>query len=87
MRRAGSFDAAQAQRWQSALAQLLPNVEAGDRLPGVHDPARGARFFHNGKSLGEMADPRFSRLFFAIWPGPATSEPGLRQALLAQLAP
>jgi len=87
MRRAGSFDAAQAQRWQAALAQLLPDVQPGDRLLGVHDPERGARFFHNGKPLGEIADARFSRLFFAIWLGPATSEPALRQALLAGTAP
>ena len=36
---------------------------------------------------GEILDARFSRLFFAIWLAPTTSEPGLRQALLAGTPP
>lgn len=87
MRRAGSFDAAQGQRWQSALALLLPDVKPGDRLLGVHRPGRGVEFTHNGKLLGEIADAQFARLFFAIWLGPTTSEPALRQALLAGTEP
>ena len=33
--------------------------------------------------VGEVADAEFSRLFFGIWLSPQTSEPGLRQALIA----
>jgi hypothetical protein len=29
-----------------------------------------------------IADPVFASLFFAIWLGPATSQPGLRAAFL-----
>ena len=35
------------------------------------------------KVVGEVADPEFARLFFGIWLSPNTSEPSLRQALLA----
>ena len=40
----------------------------------------------NGKAKGEIADAEFDRLFFGIWLSDATSEPALRQALLAQTA-
>ena len=37
-----------------------------------------------GRVVGEVADAAFARLFFGIWLSPKTSEPALRQALLAQ---
>src|SRR6476620_3426315 len=44
MRRAGSFTAEQAARWQQALQAALPDVKPGDRLLGVHQPGVGAVF-------------------------------------------
>ena len=82
MRRAASFADDKASRWEQQLAQLLPDVKAGDRIMGVHQPGSGALFFHNDKPIGGIADEEFSRLFFGIWLGPATSEPGLRSALI-----
>lgn len=82
MRRAATFGADKATRWEQQLAQLLPDVKAGDRIMGVHQPGTGALFFHNDKPIGGIADEEFSRLFFGIWLGPATSEPGLRNALI-----
>ncbi len=66
---------------------MLPDVQAGDRLVGVHRPGRGALFALNGRTIGEIADPRFSAQFFAIWLGPRSPEPALREALLAGTAP
>ena len=86
MRRHGDFDPAQAERWQSRLTAALPDVRRGDRLSGLHRPGQGVAFFHNGRPTGEIADPAFARLFFAIWLGEATSAPELRQALLAGAA-
>ena len=40
-----------------------------------------------GRTVGEVADAEFARLFFGIWLSPRTSEPQLRQALLALPAP
>lgn len=82
MRRVGSFSAAQAAAWQAALARLLPDVSAGDRITGVNRPGRAALFLHNGRPLGEVGDAQFARLFFGIWLAPQTSEPALRAALL-----
>jgi hypothetical protein len=76
------IEPAQALRWQSAMAELFPNVRPGDRLTGVHLPGNGARFYFNGRAIGEIADDAFSRQFFGIWLSPRTSQPRLREALM-----
>jgi hypothetical protein len=86
MARVGELDAQQRERWLAALRRLLPDVQRGDRLSGVHRPGWGARFFHNGQLRGELADAQFARLFFGIWLSPRTSEPGLRRQLLGESA-
>ncbi|MES2613346.1 MAG: chalcone isomerase family protein [Pseudomonadota bacterium] len=83
MRRVGRFSPAQAARWQQALQAALPDVKAGDQLTGVYQPGAGAVFQMGGQVVGEVKDPEFSRLFFGIWLSPRTSEPALRQALIA----
>lgn len=86
MQRQQSIEPAQAQRWLAEMEAAFPDVRAGDRLGGRHDPERGARFFVNGAPGRQVDDPLFSRLFFGIWLSPQTSEPALRQQLLG-LAP
>ena len=83
MRRVGSFTPQQATRWQQALQAALPDVKPGDRLLGLYQPGAGAVFKMGGRVVGEVPDAEFSRLFFGIWLSPQTSEPGLRQQLLA----
>ncbi|WP_369818063.1 chalcone isomerase family protein [Acidovorax sp. Root70] len=83
MRRVGSFTPQQATRWQQALQAALPDVKPGDRLLGLYQPGAGAVFKMGGRVVGEVADAEFSRLFFGIWLSPQTSEPGLRQQLIA----
>ena len=83
MRRVGSFTPQQATRWQQALAAALPDVKPGDRLLGLYQPGAGAVFKMGGRVVGEVPDADFSRLFFGIWLSPQTSEPGLRQELVA----
>jgi hypothetical protein len=87
MRRAGEFSEADADRWRAGLESVLPDVKPGDRVTGVNEPQRGARFLVNGQDVGLIADPRFAALFFSIWLGPATSQPALRRELLAGAAP
>ena len=67
------------------MKQLFPDVQAGDRITGVHRPGVGARFHVNGRLAGEVRDADFARLFFAIWLSPRTSEPQLRAALLGSV--
>lgn len=87
MRRSASLTPAQEQRWLAAMQDAFPNVNAGDRITGLHQPGVGARFWFNGTARSTVADTEFSRLFFGIWLAETTSEPGLRTALLAKAAP
>lgn len=82
MRRQDAQDAAVAERWLGAMRQLFPDVKAGDRLTGLNVPGMGARFFFNGRLLGDVREPAFARAFFGIWLSDKTSEPELRRALL-----
>lgn len=87
MRRSGPIAPADETRWLDTMRRLFPDVQTGDRLTAVLRPGEGARFFHNSRPLGEVADAGFAARFFAIWLGPQTSEPTLRNALLAGGAP
>lgn len=73
--------------WIQKLAAVLPDVKPGDRLLGIHRPQQGAVFQAGAqpgaRTLGAVDDPQFSALFFGIWLSSATSEPGLRAALLS----
>jgi Chalcone isomerase-like len=82
MRRAGPLSDSQAQAWEAAMLRGFPNVDAGDRLSGVHLPGEATRFFHNGRATAEVADPSFGRAFFGIWLAETTSEPDLRRQLI-----
>ena len=86
MRRQGSLDEAQAQRWLQAMQAAFPDVASGDRLLGVHVPGRGAQFYANGRPTAEVADAEFAQRFFGIWLSEWTSAPQLRAALLGQAA-
>ena len=63
---------------------LFVDVKSGDRLVGVHLPTSGARFFLNGRLLGETSDAAFSEAFFRIWMDAKARKPELRAALLGQ---
>ncbi len=82
----GPVPEGQAAQWLRAMTQLFPDVQAGDRLTGLHQPGVGARFWLNGQPLGSIADGRFSAAFFGIWLAEATSEPTLRRELLGGAA-
>ena len=82
MRRAGPIPEPQAQRWLAQMQRIFPDVQAGDRLTGQHQPGQGATFWHNGRMVGRIDEPEFSGRFFGIWLAPTTSQPDLRTALL-----
>jgi len=71
-------------RWGEEMRRMFPDVRRGDRLTGVNLPGGVVRYFHNGKSIGEIADPGFARAFFGIWLDPKTSEFAFRQLLLGE---
>jgi hypothetical protein len=83
MRRQGEIAEAQATAWLAEMQAAFPDVKAGDRITGLHEPGSGAHFFLNGQPRRVVADARFAKFFFGIWLSPQTSEPKLRAALLA----
>ncbi|MFZ4626410.1 MAG: chalcone isomerase family protein [Rhodoferax sp.] len=87
MRGVGPIAPAQADPWLRAMTQTFPDVQAGDRLTGLHQPGVGARFWLNGQPHGDIADANFSSAFFGIWLAEGTSEPAMRRELLANAAP
>jgi hypothetical protein len=82
MRRFANLSPAQTATWTAELMRVIPNVKKGDRIMAVNLPGEGVRFLFNGKPNGEILDPQFARLFFAIWLSPKTSEPKMREELL-----
>ena len=86
MQRQGPITPAQAQSWLAAMSAAFPDVKAGDRLTGLHVPGVGASFWFNGQPRRAVPDPEFSRRFFGIWLADTTSEPTLRNLLLAGTA-
>ncbi len=82
MRRLGSADDERLARWKLELERVFPDVRTGDVIHGLHLPARGAEFYHQGKLTGRVDDIEFARAFFAIWLDPRTREPALRASLL-----
>ena len=83
MQRQTPMTLAQESAWEGQMRALFPDVKAGDRITGVHQPTTGAVFWSNGRLLGEVRDLAFARQFFGIWLSAQTSEPPLRRALLA----
>jgi hypothetical protein len=86
MRRGATISSAQEKNWLAAMQAAFPDVQAGDRITGVHQPNTGAQFWFNGQLRANVPDAEFSRLFFGIWLAETTSEPRLRSALLAGAA-
>ena len=82
--RMGYGTAEQCSRWGEEMKRLFPDVRRGDRLTGVNLPGGAVRFFHNGKSIGDITDPGFARAFFGIWLDPKTSQSDFRMLLLGE---
>jgi hypothetical protein len=85
IRHLGFGTAGQQAVWLGKMKSLFPDVHAGTHIGGVYLPAQGARFYLNGKLLGEIDDPEFARAFFAIWLDERTSAAKLREQLLASI--
>lgn len=70
-------------QWHRDLDSIFPNVKAGSIITGVCTKEGGAVFYNqNGKRLGKVKSPEFSRYFFNIWLGKQTEYPRFRYQLL-----
>lgn len=68
-------------RYRKAMAFFAP-ASSGDEMTMLYQPGQPVRFFKNGAPTGEVSEPGFAEDFFGVWLSPATSDPGLRKALL-----
>lgn len=82
--RLGLATEVQRAQWLRAMLALFPDLQAGQRLAGVHVPGRGTDFYLDGRLLGRIDDPAFGPAFFAIWLDARTAAPDLRASLLKQ---
>ncbi len=87
MKKLGLGSVEQRADWQLKMERIFPDVQEGTRITGIYLPEEGARFYRDGKLLGEIADPAFGHAFFAIWLDPKTTGGALRDALLADAGP
>lgn len=87
MRRVEPFSETLAKQWLADMTAVFPNVRVDDRLTGIYTPGAGLRLLFNDKPLAELKDPVFARVFMGIWLSPKTSEPAMRDALLADAEP
>ena len=68
--------------WLEKMKAIFPDVRKGTHISGVYLPDKAARFYLDGKLLGEVDDPEFARAFFSIWLDMRTSASSLRSQLL-----
>ena len=87
IRRLGETNEGRLARWKPLLEKALPSVAPGETLVGLHEPGRGARFWHEGRLTARIDDAELASAFFAIWLDARTREPALRARLLGQGRP
>lgn len=87
MQKIGAGSAAQRDAWRQTMRGIFPDVQEGQHICGVYTPGAGARFYLDGRLLGEVADAAFARAFFGIWLDPASTDRDLHDALLRDAAP
>ena len=72
-------------QWLAWMQQSFPNIQANDRLLGLHQGAKeGCRFVHNRQVRLDIPDAQFAKAFFGIWLDPRTTEPALRRSLIGE---
>jgi hypothetical protein len=83
MRKVGYSDDTKLARWTDTMLRIFPDVAKGEALIGVSVPGKEVRFYSRTRSVARVPDPEFARAFFDIWLSERTSEPRLRERLLA----
>ena len=76
------YDPGASESWLQELAVLLPDIRRGDSITVFVEQDMSATFFHNGNSLGQLQDSRFTESFLAIWLAENSAFPKLRNQLI-----
>lgn len=87
IRRLGETSESRLARWKPLLEKALPTVAPGETLVGLHEPGRGASFWHEGQLTARIDDAELAGAFFGIWLDARTREPKLRARLLGLARP
>ena len=87
IRRLDEGDEGRLARWKPLLEKALPSVAPGDTLVGLHEPGRGASFWHQGQLTARIDDAELAGAFFGIWLDARTRDPQLRARLLGLARP
>lgn len=77
-----AIDDATLARWQTMLTSAFVDVDEGDELTGVYQPAQGMRLYNRQRLLADLNDPALARAFFDIWLNPSSRDQTLRRRLL-----
>ena len=67
MRRLGVDNEAKLAGWRRDMEKLFSDVSTSTRITGIRDQNGNAVFLRNGRRMGEIRDPDFSKSFFDIW--------------------
>jgi Chalcone isomerase-like len=71
-------------RWEKVLSEVLPAVEDGDTIIGLHVPGKNSLLFYNETKIADIKDQKLSQAFFDIWLGEQADQ-DLREKLLGHL--
>ena len=70
--------------WLEELVSIWPDIVSNDVLTLELDSDNVATFRHNGRLLGQIADPEFGQQFVDIWLSTDSTRPELRLALIGR---
>ena len=70
--------------WLQVLAEMWPDISAGDNLVFGVGADDQNQFWFNGRSLGGIDHPDFAALFGGIWLGEDSPRPALRARLIGE---
>lgn len=71
--------------WYSQMKDIFPDVSNGSVITGVYLPNDETLFYHDGKLIGRVQDPKFGQRFFGIWLSDKTSEPEFKNKLTGRI--
>lgn len=81
------YSSKKTEEWKTQLEKIYPNINQGDHLTAIFNPANGTTFVYGDKVIGNVNSQEFAEAFFGIWLSPKTSAPDLRSKLLANNCP
>ena len=80
--KAPSVNSLEIEAWRQILEKGISDIQAGEKASVVFSKSGNVEFWLENREPISFQDLIFAKNFAAIWPGPKTSHPKLRLALL-----